>query len=136
MASKSLLGGSQGPTGALQRIEDVVLALLLGAMILLAPLQILLRGVDHAQRRRVEQRREGRDVDLQRVDEHETLTARLLPGDLHQRQLREIGAFTVELGVERVARELPQRRDDLLEVSLIVDPLVNEWFALGQVSSR
>jgi len=31
--------------GALQRVEDIVLALLLGAMILLAPVQILLRGV-------------------------------------------------------------------------------------------
>ncbi|MDJ0867360.1 MAG: TRAP transporter small permease [Myxococcota bacterium] len=35
----------EAPTGTLQRVEDVVLSLLLGAMILLAPAQILLRGV-------------------------------------------------------------------------------------------
>jgi TRAP-type C4-dicarboxylate transport system permease small subunit len=45
VASSTLPSSAKGPTGALQRVEDVVLALLLGAMIVLAPLQILMRGV-------------------------------------------------------------------------------------------
>jgi TRAP-type C4-dicarboxylate transport system permease small subunit len=45
VSSSTLPSGAKGPTGALQRAEDVVLALLLGAMIVLAPLQILLRGL-------------------------------------------------------------------------------------------
>jgi len=45
VASSPLPSRPEGPTGALQRVEDLVLALLLGAMIVLAPLQILLRGL-------------------------------------------------------------------------------------------
>ena len=44
MASSPLPGAAEPARGALHRLEEAVLALLLGAMIVLASLQILLRG--------------------------------------------------------------------------------------------
>ena len=41
-----------------------------------------------------------RDVDGQRVDQGQAVA----PGELHQRELREVGALAVELGVDRVGR--------------------------------
>jgi TRAP-type C4-dicarboxylate transport system permease small subunit len=45
VAGSPLPRGAERAAGALHRFEDALLALLLGAMIVLAPLQILLRGV-------------------------------------------------------------------------------------------
>ena len=45
MASSPLPSGAEPARGALHRVEEAVLALLLGAMIVLSSLQILLRGV-------------------------------------------------------------------------------------------
>ncbi len=45
---------------------------------------------------------------------------------MHQRQLRVVGAFAVELGVERVPRLSEQGLDQIIEIALTVDPAVLE----------
>ncbi len=82
--------------------------------------EILLRRVEDCQRVRFEQPSEGADVDGQRVDEHEVAG----PRQLEQRQLREVRAFTVELGVERVPRLGDEPLDDRSELGVGVDPPV------------
>ena len=72
--------------------------------------EILLRGVDHAQRFGCEQPVERRDVDRERIDQRHLLAVGGSPSDLHERELGVVRPFTVELGVECVAGLVEQGR--------------------------
>ena len=81
--------------------------------------EILLCSVDDAQRAGLEHRHEGLHVDRQRVDECDALPARsagVEPCHLDQGEFRVVRAFTVELGVQRVAVDTEQRREDGIEL--------------------
>ena len=69
-------------------------------------LEVLVGGVQHRERVAVEDLGERREVDRERVDQDQAA----VPGELHQRDLRVVGALAVELGVERVRRLVAQRR--------------------------
>ena len=68
--------------------------------------EVLLGGVGDGDGRALEQPGQRRRVDRQRVDQHEAAG----PGDLHQREAREVGLLAVELGVDGVAGLGDQRR--------------------------
>jgi hypothetical protein len=84
--------------------------------------EVLLRRVQHGEHLAVEQPAHRRHVDGERIDEHEPAR----PGELEERELREVRAFAVELGVERVARLVEQLVDHRLELVLAGDPPVVE----------
>ncbi len=96
--------------------------------------EVLLRGVDHAERVAGEEPAELGHVEVERVDQDQfLLLVRALgpPGDLDQCELREVRALSMELGVEGVARHLEQLVDEFDEPVLAVDPAeVDVWWAL------
>ena len=80
--------------------------------------QILLRGVEHRQSGTLEERHQQPHVRGERVDQDQLV----VPGQLHESELRVVRALTVELGVERVALGRDGTRDDLPECVGVVDP--------------
>ena len=80
--------------------------------------EVLLGGVQHGDGVGVEQLGEQLRVDGERVDEGDAAG----PGDLDQRQAREVGALAMELGVEGVSRLDDELVDEIEEVDLVVDP--------------
>ncbi len=88
-----------------------------GAALELEDLEVLVGGVQHGDLRAPQDLGERRHVDRQRIDEHELAR----PGQLHQGELREVGALPVELGVERVGVDRAEGRDDVAEPGVGVD---------------
>ena len=62
--------------------------------------EVLLGGVEHRHRRALQQRHQPLRLAGQGIDEGDPGR----PGDLHEGETREVRAFAMELGVERVAR--------------------------------
>jgi hypothetical protein len=74
--------------------------------------EVLLGGVEHGQGVGLEQLPQQAWIDGQRVDEGDVgLPLRVVPRELDECELREIRAFAVELGIDRV----PRQRDQLID---------------------
>ncbi len=83
-------------------------------------IEVLLGGVEDGDDIGLEEWPERRDVDCERIDEHQLAG----PGELHQCERREIRAFSMELGVDGVPRLFEQLGDDRVDIALFVDPSV------------
>src|SRR5690606_28995966 len=80
-------------------------------------LEVLAGGVHHHETGSFEDRPQRGEVDRQGVDQHEAVG----PGDLHQGQLRIVGALPVELRVDREPGLVDQLVDDRTPRPLVVD---------------
>ena len=73
--------------------------------------------MDDGQRGAVEQLGHGGDVDLEGIDEDDLV----VPRQLDQRQLGEVGPLAVELGVERPDLDLAEPVEELGQRSVVGD---------------
>ena len=81
-------------------------------------LEVLLRGVEHPDAVAVEELRERPDVDRERIDQRDEVGH----SQLHERDLRVVGALTVEFGVERIGGRGGHVLDDFGECFVGGDP--------------
>jgi hypothetical protein len=74
--------------------------------------EVLLGGVQHGKRVGLEQLPEQSWINRERVDEGDVgIAVRIVPCELDERELREVRAFAMELGVDRV----PGQADKLVD---------------------
>jgi hypothetical protein len=90
-----------------------------GAAAALEDLEVLSGGVHDGPARALEDLGEGMEVEGERVEEREAPG----PGDLHQRELREVRALAVELGVHAVPVGSDELLDHLAQVAGVGDEL-------------
>jgi hypothetical protein len=81
-------------------------------------LEVLARGVHHHGGRTLEGPGERGEIDRERIDEG----LLVVPRQLHQGELGEVGLLAVELGVDTERRHLHQLLDDLDQLVVPIDP--------------
>ena len=94
--------------------------------------EVLLGCVEHGLRIGLEEPAHDADVDGQRIDQDQLV----VPGELHERQRREVRALAMELGVDRVGGLGGDFVDDGVEIGLAVDPAMrsNDRFGCAHAS--